>query len=227
METGNWAEWIQALATLISAGVAVVLIKQLSLAKDQLTLAREQLRLGVNWNKLSATFTFFNIETFTDRERVAAEKLSQLNVELYHQKGPLTPNVVESVLKDADYFREVKSFINFLEDYAAAVHTGVMDSEVSYQLMADLVTRYYEIFKPVIEARRDEIGNRRLWIEFEKLALVWEPRRVEEEQRLIKQIEEARQRNERELKEAQEKANQKMLEIITKTGAPSNKYEHP
>lgn len=213
MATVNWAEWVQAIAAVISAGVAVVLIRQLSLAKDQLALTEAQLKLGVKWNKLSAAFTFFSGNTFTESERVAAESLRKLNVDLYHQEGALPSDIVKAVLHDANHFREIKSLLNYLEDYAAAVHTEVMDSDVSYQLMSDLVTRYYDIFKPLIKARRDEIGNQRLWIEFETLALVWEPRRVEEEQGLIKQIEEARKLN-----------DEHMKQILTERGTLGNKY---
>jgi hypothetical protein len=213
MATVNWAEWVQAIAALISAGVAVVLINQLSLAKDQLRLTQEQLELGVKWNQLSAAFTFFSGNTFTESERVAAESLSKLNVDLYHQEDALPSDIVKAVLQDANHFREIKSLLNYLEDYAAAVHTEVMDSDVSYRLMSDLVTRYYDVFKPLIKVRRDEIGNQRLWIEFEKLALVWAPRRVEEEQRLIKQIEEARALSVK-----------LMNDIIIKRDTPGNTY---
>lgn len=238
MENVNWAEWIQAIAALISAGVAVFLIKQLFLAKnqlniliDQLTLAKnqlaltqQQLELGVHWNKLSATFTFFSVRTLTEHERAATESLSKLKVDLYHQKGALPPEIVQAVLHDANHFREIKSFLNFLEDYAAAVHTGVMDSKVSYQLMSDLVTRYYDIFKPLMEARRDEIRNRRLWIEFETLALRWEPLRVEEEQLLVEQLAKAHEVNAIAVREAEKKAKETLINILDGAGTPRDIY---
>jgi Domain of unknown function (DUF4760) len=224
MATINWAEWIQAIAALISAGVAIVLIKQLSLAKNQLALTQEQLELGVHWNKLSATFTFFSVRTFTEHERAAAESLSKLDVDLYHQKGALPPEIVKAVHYDANHFREIKSFLNFMEDYAAAVHTGVMDSNVSYQLMSDLVTRYYNIFKPLMEARRDEISNRRLWIEFETLALRWEPKRIAEQQKLTEQLAKAQEVNAIEVRQAEERANDAIFKVLDEAGTPRDIY---
>src|SRR2546423_14678574 len=95
-DTPNWAAWLQGIGAMITAVVSFFVLLQLSLAKKQLQLTvnqidltREQMKLGMQWNKLNATFTYFTNEMLMDRERAAVEKLSILGIDLYTANDPL------------------------------------------------------------------------------------------------------------------------------------------
>ena len=227
MEPKDLAAWIGSLAAAVSAVVAIFLLRQLLLTSRQLELAREEMKLNARWNQLSAAFTYFGNKELAERELEAVETLQALKINLYDQKSTLGDDIVEAVLIDQTHFRKVKGFLNFLEDYSAAVNAGVMDSEVSYALMADLITRYYKIFRTLLEKRRTRIDNPRLWIELEQLALQWEPRRIDEERKLVEEIQQAHQRNEEEIEKVKEKERQQKAAILSKTRALDRKYKVP
>lgn len=196
MATASWADWVTAVAALISAGVAIALLWQLYLAKQQLVLT-------VQWNRMNAVFTYFSTQEFADRERAVAERLSMLGINFYHQRQALDSSIVASVLEDSDHLDPIKNFLNYLEYYSAAVRKKIADPEMSYKLTVGVITRYYRVFEPLIEARRE--NNKRAWLELEELALEWEPKRIEEEKWLIQETEEAHTRNEGERREARRK----------------------
>jgi hypothetical protein len=59
------------------------------------------------------------------------------------------------VLENSDHLDPVKNFLNYLEYYAAAVQKKVADPEMSYKLTVGVITRYYRVFEPLIEGRRE------------------------------------------------------------------------
>jgi len=186
-KAANLNSWLQTIAQLITSALSLLLIIQVYLAK-------EQIKLGIRWNKLSATFTFFTNDTFVKIELPAAEMLKALGVDLYRRREPLDDTTVKAILEDPDKFKEIKAWLNLLEDYATAVHVGVLEPDSSFDLMADVIIRNFQIFKPIIDCIREEMNNIRVWIELEKLALKWETRQQREIIDLEEQLKQARAR---------------------------------
>lgn len=180
----------------------------------RLISARQQYDATVEWNKLSASFTFFKNESFTLREQEAAEALTAHNVNLYQQMDRLTGPIVLAIIEDVNTFRQVKAFLNLFEEYAAAVHAKVLDHDTAFALMSAVVVRHYNIFAEVIAKRREQLGQGALWVELEKLALKWETPLKEEDLKLkteLAQLYEKRTKDEADRKEVERIEYQKSL----------------
>lgn len=187
MQANSISDWSQVIATIIAA-VGV-------------WLAYAELQKTTRWNKLSGNYTFFSNEIFTERELAVSASLQKLNVNLRDQKEPLSTNVVQTLLTSKDLYPSVKAFLNFLEDYSLAVQTGVLDEDASYALMADVVTRMFRVFEPLIVARRNAMGRSFYFEQFELLARSWGPRLLAQEQQRLKSQDEARKQFEKKLED--------------------------
>jgi len=163
-------EWIKAAGTVFAA--------------ISLYLAYRQLRANVRWNRINATFTYLPEALFIERERAAAAALETIEKDLYQQTTSLEPKAVDALLNNSNAFRDVKDFLNLLENYAAAHKAGAIDPDHSYILNASQFIRYYDVFQTLIEKIRSERNNEMFWVEFEVLANEkWRPRQKDEIER--------------------------------------------
>jgi hypothetical protein len=190
-------DWISAAATSVSAVVAIFLLYQLYLAKEQLALTQAQLNSGIKWNQMNAVFTYFGMEEYAQRRSAVAEVLKKQGIEFEGRREALAPEIVE-VLMQGDNYGTVQRFLNYLEYCAAVIRTGVAEPNTSYALMGGIITIQYGVFRPFIEKRRELTNNLRVWAELEKLALDWQIRRTQEASKLEEQLQEARERSARE-----------------------------
>lgn len=190
--TPNITDWLEAVGTVITALVSLFLLRQI-------TLTKEQLESTVKWNKVNATFTYFTNAMFMERERIVSEVLSKLGIDLYLTEESLDDHIVKEILNDPLKYREVKDFLNLLEDYAAAVRVGAFDPDCSYNIMSEIIPRYKKVFMPFIKELRDIKKNELVFIELENVALVWESRYEKEKQEELKKLEEAREKTQAEL----------------------------
>lgn len=202
----NLADWLQAGSAVVTALASLWLLRQISLAKEQLKstaqqidLAREQMAVGIQWNKVNATFTYFTNDTFLVRERAASEALESLGVNTYIRAEPLEQKTVEEILADSKKYREVKDFLNLLEDYASAVRVGALEADCSYGTMSGIVLRYTRMFMPFVDKLRSMPDGEEVYLELERVSLAWQSRYEAERAERLGALEEARKRTNAEL----------------------------
>jgi hypothetical protein len=166
-------------ARIESIATCVMAIASLSVIW-QLRQGREQLRQTLKWNRLTATFTLFNLPRFNECRRAVARRLMAYGYDLVQQTEPMPSSVVESVRANQESMFDADDYLNLLEDYAAAVNVGMVDAAFAYQLMATVITRDHRLLKPLIERTRSVSGQPDCWIELTKLADKWT--RMDEDQ---------------------------------------------
>jgi hypothetical protein len=160
-------EWIKASGTIIAA--------------VSLYLAYRQLRASVRWNRIDATYAFLPETVYLERERAAANALLGIEIDLYKQEKPLTPEIVTSILNDSNVFKEAKDFLNLFEDYATAYKAEAVDHDHAYLLSASRFIRYFQVFQPFIRELRARRENPMIWREFELLVTKdWSVRQKQE-----------------------------------------------
>ena len=77
--------------------------------------------------------SLFPNQIYVERERAAADalaKLKQVGVDLYHLDKPLEKETVDEIFGQSGCYREVKAFLNFLEDYSGASRMGILHDDV-------------------------------------------------------------------------------------------------
>lgn len=240
MSIGEFAALISALATAVSAGAAVYLLQQLTLmrkqvnvtedqlrkaeeqqrlsqdqfmlSQKQLMLSQEQLRLSIAETRLRAIYELFPNETYIEREAAAAQALSKRGVDWYHQSEELGSDVVNALFKqeNAHDFKDIKAFLNFFEDFALALRSGLLEEESAYALMGSVVTRVYDVFKPLILHRRKEMDRFRAWIELELLAGKWKPKLLSSEAQIKNELTGQRKTIQDQIEDAVAKHNQEL-----------------
>jgi len=197
-----------------TAGVFVTALGVI-FAFRQLRLANQQFKATVTWNKVNAPFALFNNQSFIDREGPAASVLKDLDINLYEHDQPLAESVVQQIVSDPNKLRPVKELLNYLEHYAVAVNTEIIDDATAFDLISGLMIRYHRVFRPLIRARRVRVKSLAVWIELQKLCLKWDKRLADTEKQLLEGEIQA---------EAAERAAQSVgdgirSETVAKTGA--------
>ena len=219
-DTSSLPAWLQAIAAIVTAVVSFFVLRQLSLAKrqleltvNQIDLARVQMKLGTQWNKLNATFTYFTNEMFIERERAVADKLSSIGVDLYIANKPLNDDIVQKMIEDKSIYRDTKDYLNLIEDYAAAVRVGALDYDCSYAIMSGIIVRYHQVFLPFIKRLRNDFDDHECYIEIEKLALDWQAKYEHEKNENMRRMEEIRQKTEGEIEEKKRLLEEELKQV--------------
>jgi Domain of unknown function (DUF4760) len=158
----NWTSVVQAIASVVVAVLSTLIIVQIWVTRDL--------------NRKNATFGYFNNETAVAHERAVADVFRQIGLRFHDHEDPLTTEAMTKLLDSTqDHYQTVKSHLNFLEDYAVAIHTRVLDEEAAYRMMCHVVCRQHRVFEPLIDFRRNRTSPPKplLWIELENLAKKW------------------------------------------------------
>jgi Domain of unknown function (DUF4760) len=158
--------WIEAIATCVMAVASLSVIWQLRQGRDQL-------RQTLKWNRLTATYTLFNLARFSDCQRAATRRLIAYGYDLVQETEPVPFSVVDSVCANQESLLDINDYLNLLEDYSAAVNAGMVDGDFAYQLMGAVITAHHRLLKPLIERTRRQTGELDCWIELTKLADKW------------------------------------------------------
>lgn len=169
-----WLEtWLQPIATSVAAIAAVFLLLQILLLK-------RQIQLSTKWNKLSITFTCFSIDRFVERERRADDALNSINIDILHRDTPLDNNEIKLIWENRKVFRQIKDYLNLIEEFAAAVLVGALDPDCAYAILNHRINTVATVYQPFIDYAREKLENNKIYIEFEKLSTKWKERHLKE-----------------------------------------------
>ena len=69
--------------------------------------------------------------------------------------------------------QEVVSILNFLEELSFLVYEGILDKKMIYVFYRGIIVRCYEVLVPFLIYRRNEMSNKKLYEQFEKLYFEW------------------------------------------------------
>ena len=136
-------------------------------------LALQQLKRTVAWNKLNATFALFGNKQYSECQEPVATEFARLKIEFYSRVDRLTADEIKMIVDDTKAYGALKSFLNYLEDYSTALNVGVLEKETAFQLMGDVLTRYFDVFEPLILQRRVLMKQPALWCEWEKASEIF------------------------------------------------------
>lgn len=140
-----------------------------------------QIRQTRLWNKLNVTKEFCKFETISLTEKGIVSALNIIGIELRQKQIPLKIEQAQLIIDKHEVFLSVAHHLNDLEVLAGIVHSGMVDTDMIYSIHNSRVIRLYRIFQQFIEELRRQRNDEDLFIEFEKLALAWELKRIEQE----------------------------------------------
>lgn len=136
----------------------------------QLRVATTSLKQNSSWNKVHATYTFFDLQKNIQLEHKALSILEKQGIVI---DGVITSEDALKVYLDRKMRVSLEIFLNDLECYAGAYQVGALDKEISYHLHSDRLVRKYERYLNYLLVYREQSGSNAGLLEFEKLALNW------------------------------------------------------
>ena len=186
----------------IMALVSILGLLSLLLGLWSLSLIREQIKSARIWNKLHFTYTFFpnpmefvktqdflksileswrNFEPFTDLEVKALltpEKLSEEEKGLIEEK--ITSDEANNSIKALNAAsQKLTAYLNQIERYCAAIKTGIVDLDTAGAHYNYQFTTVFHIVRPWIEKLRRTRKAPNLYIEFEEVIGLWNPKNIQ------------------------------------------------
>lgn len=162
------ADWTEALAAVVTAVTSVILLVSLIFAAQRLRLTRE-------WNKMNATFTYFQTPAYLQHEKSAIDALHAIGINLQVASDKLSDAELDKLWRSREAFGATRDFLNYLEDFSVAVLCEALHEPTAKRMMCDLVTRYAVVFAPFFERRRDELRRKDVHTELQALGKRWMP----------------------------------------------------
>lgn len=189
-ENQGWMAWfqtyssaIQAMAGIVSAaaaaasvGIAAVLLKQIGLQK-------KQLKNQDDWNRINASFTYFNDETFQKLSDCLDDKMKAIDVN-FRTQGGLNAKVLSRLKKpkedeDIEARKAIGRLMDFLEAYCIALLSKppVIDKEIAREMYGSNIIFWYGLFYELIQHDRaayaKATNGRILWDKLEAVYDEW------------------------------------------------------
>ncbi len=161
-----WPTWrsilVFATPVLGGAGVLIAALNALDSRISQLQQSRQAVALDFILRWLSSEFH-------------NAKKTSR-DVMKYFREHPGVGDQKQYLEADADRFAQATDVLNLFEAMAIAVRTEMADASIVYRFFRSYALAYWHVMKGVIEARRAEKENTRLYQEYEWLFGQWSPK---------------------------------------------------
>jgi len=149
----------------------------------QLQMATAAMERTSNWNKIHATYTFFDLERNTKIEKQLYDAGKKIEVRFL---GTLTDEELDKLVKDNDTFVYAKEFLNDFETLCAAYQIGALDKKLAFHLHGTRVVKEFKVLHPFITWLRKKFNDEGILIEIQKTAKEWEKLLAEEQDDLEK-----------------------------------------
>ena len=185
---GPWLDILTAASGALVALVSLLLLRQLSLLREQNDLSRKQLDEANKWNKRNATFSFISPEQHFAQAEAIRVILKKKGIDA-RDFAPLDDSQTTALIEDEEAYHGLVDALNFYEHYAVAANSGLFDDDAAFNLDSAAVVRLFRRFERFIERVRDRVGVRAIYIDLEKLALRWEAREVADESKEREEVE--------------------------------------
>ena len=161
-------DWVPILALIMSA-----------LGLISLGLVWYQLKLSTKWNKLQGQSNFLN-RSVDEQEGKVQAALTPLGIDFFAQLTPLTVEEAQAIRDGDEAYLQTKTYLNALEDIAAAVRIGFVDEDFAYALEGSRLMKAWKIFEPLAAALREYHSAQEIYVELENVASEWRERRAVE-----------------------------------------------
>lgn len=171
--------------TALSTKAGVVQAGAVILGLFSVLMAALQVRVNATWNKVLSYHTFFGDlitpEILTSLMTTADKCGFKDRLKNYET---LEDAHVAAILSDAEHDAVVSCYLNEFEEFCTAVNAGVVDDEYAYKLEGARLIRVNTCFAKYIEKCRTEgISSRRLYVQLEHRARLWNGRKQDEDVR--------------------------------------------
>ncbi|MBB4726328.1 DUF4760 domain-containing protein [Xanthomonas arboricola] len=146
-----------------------------------IVLLSRQIRATADWSSVLSYHQFFGdlitVETRRQLQEVAVACGFQKSRE---DATPIVQESIKTLQANPAHSAVVAAYLDEFEEFAAAVHAGVVQERYAYRLEGNRLIRTWQVFGPYIEACRQRQKDAHCYLEIEKLGTSWHARRQSE-----------------------------------------------
>lgn len=138
-------------------------------------LARKHLRDHHRWNRRQSALEYSSL--FHDGVKQCRTNLDRY-FGIFTRISQIPVHEVEAAIEEETHIRtDINYLLTYYENMAIACSCNVADEQILKEIARGSVIRFYHLFSPYIDARREETKNDCLWENFEALATKWKTKR--------------------------------------------------
>ena len=138
----------------------------------QLKSANSGLKQTANWNRIHATYSFFDLERSIDLEIKAKDNIRSHDIKM--SDDSISTEAIIAIVGHYELETPLNRFLNDIETYACAYFANAIDKKISYHMHSSRIVAKYRKYEEYIEYYRKQKSQPDVLIEFEKLARLWE-----------------------------------------------------
>lgn len=172
-----------------------------SVGLGSLVLVWWQIKQATLWNRFNQnTVITSKPSTESEAKTVAAFKAHGIDFDDVRYNHKLSESEAQSLLDDKNATNAIKLYLNEFEEMCAAIRVGAVDPDFAYALKYLQVTRLYRNLVSYIDAVRKKFNDTDIYVEFQKVAELWEDRLKTEnktQEALEYKLDEQRKRDEK------------------------------
>lgn len=139
----------------------------------QMRIATHTLEQNSSWNKIHATYNYFDLAENSRIERDLYEAGEKIGVKF---SSSLSDEELGKLLADNYCFLYAKEFLNNFESLCAAYQIGALDKDLAFQMFSTRVVKEFTVLRPLINHLRTEFKDPAILIELQKTAIEWRKR---------------------------------------------------
>ena len=155
--------------------VAIIAIGSFVVAMLQLWLLLRQLKFQYDWNKKEKALEYSLSKNKNLQE--VRRKLDSLFGNIHHNSRVIPyDEIINKLEEDNTSYTVITSLLAHWENMALAIHQGIVDEDVAYEMTAGLVIDYVRAFQNFIDERQNK-NNARAYAYLVPLSKDWKTRR--------------------------------------------------
>jgi hypothetical protein len=165
MQVGDYINLFTSI--IITSGI-IVAIYQISILRKQLNIQKKQIEDQHAWYRKEKGLSFSNL--YHPKLREIKETLNN-SFKIISRTDAISESEFKSkIMKDDSLVNKLNSLLTYYECVAISYYHNLSDREIIYDLMANTLIINRKRLINYIDCRRKDIGNKRLWENFVRLA---------------------------------------------------------
>ena len=153
-------------------------VTAINVSVDSLNQARAAFQQTTEWNRITSTYTFFDLDRNSQIEKRLYEAGAKIGLRFDKE---LTTEEISKIVETPALFLAAKDFLNDFESYCAAYRVGALHRELAFQLLGTRISKEYFVFAPFVEYLRNQFKDIGILHELEVTANEWSDRLKKEE----------------------------------------------
>ena len=153
----------------------------LKISNKSLELSNKTLKSNHDWNRRKTTHEILGNFIIGDIPKLTSSLKLKFNCKIYDEKSNYSSFIANLDSTKKDKFDDTLiRLLNIFEVIAIDIKNHIIEEDISYDYLVWFFTSSYKFSKELIEQKRKDAGDNRVFINFTNLAQKWDKRKSKE-----------------------------------------------